>query len=191
MSKLYFLDCEASSLSSVSYPIEIGWVDENGQGESHLIKPAADWSEWSPDSERVHGIRRETLQRQGTPHEQVARRAAAVLAPERALVFADQPAWDGEWLRVLLQAAGIGGQISVLNAIQLYRQACRPLLQLSQGEKTDAILDLAQQIVTDSQNAERQRQRARHRALPDAEGLRWVWKDVQERVALAMKQAGQ
>jgi len=32
-----FLDIEASSLSNISYPIEIAWSDEKGNIESHLI----------------------------------------------------------------------------------------------------------------------------------------------------------
>jgi hypothetical protein len=37
-----FLDFEASSLRKNGFPIEIGWVFENGAAESHLIRPAPD-----------------------------------------------------------------------------------------------------------------------------------------------------
>jgi|GEM_PF-6618298 len=33
-----FLDFEASSLSKQSHPVEVGWVGEDGAGESHLIR---------------------------------------------------------------------------------------------------------------------------------------------------------
>ena len=37
---LVFLDFEASSLGKRSYPIEVGWVFEDGRSEAHLIRPA-------------------------------------------------------------------------------------------------------------------------------------------------------
>jgi len=40
---LRFIDSEASGLLPGSFPIEIAWVDESGQGESHLIRPAIGW----------------------------------------------------------------------------------------------------------------------------------------------------
>lgn len=37
---IVFLDFEVSSLSERSYPIEAGWVFEDGRGEARLIRPA-------------------------------------------------------------------------------------------------------------------------------------------------------
>jgi hypothetical protein len=45
---LAFLDFEASSLGKKSYPIEVAWVFEDGTSESHLIKPAPEWTDWDP-----------------------------------------------------------------------------------------------------------------------------------------------
>jgi hypothetical protein len=36
-----FLDFEASSLGKNGYPIEVGWVFEDGACEAHLIRPGA------------------------------------------------------------------------------------------------------------------------------------------------------
>ena len=58
-----FLDFEASSLSKQSYPVEIGWIDESGQGESHLLHPAPNCTEWDDEAAAVHGISRRTLSR--------------------------------------------------------------------------------------------------------------------------------
>ena len=52
---IVILDIEASSLLPGSFPIEIGWIYEDGSGESHLIRPAPAWLDpahgnpaWSP-----------------------------------------------------------------------------------------------------------------------------------------------
>ncbi len=69
---LVFLDFEASSLAKRSYPIEVGWVFEDGLGAEYLIRPAPDWTDWDEEAAAVHGIRREDLEN-ATPHETVAR----------------------------------------------------------------------------------------------------------------------
>jgi hypothetical protein len=45
-----------------------------------------------------------------------------------------------------------------------------------------ALLDRASEIVGDAQHAELNRRRIRHRALADAEGMRWWWLEVRTRV---------
>ena len=64
---IVFLDFEASSLARRGFPIEIAWVFETGEAESHLIRPAADWTEWSAEAESIHGIPRASLERDGRP----------------------------------------------------------------------------------------------------------------------------
>ena len=83
---IHFLDFEASSLMKGSFPIEIAWVDQDGRGESHLIRPTDEWMtlndgqpEWSAESERVHGIPLATLIAEGVDAAWVARRAEEVL----------------------------------------------------------------------------------------------------------------
>lgn len=99
-----FLDFEASSLSKQSYPIEVGWVYEDGAGEGYLIKPAPGWSDWDAAAEAVHGISRQQLEREGTAHETVCARLIEVF--EGNVVYASAPSWDGHWLSMLLRAAG-------------------------------------------------------------------------------------
>lgn len=53
-----FLDIEASGLGSGSFPVEIAWVSEGGAEESHLIRPAPGWTQWSRRAEALHGITR-------------------------------------------------------------------------------------------------------------------------------------
>src|SRR5215213_9954983 len=100
-----FLDFEASSLARRGFPIEVAWVFESGEEESHLIRPAADWTEWSPEAESVHRIPRASLDREGRPVEEVARRAVEALSGHR--LYASAPSWDGQWLSRLLRAGGL------------------------------------------------------------------------------------
>lgn len=99
-----FLDFEASSLSKTSYPIEIGWVFEDGSAEGHLIKPAPSWTDWDERAAAIHGIAREQLVAEGKPHDEVCRRMVEVLT-DHAL-YASAPSWDGKWLSVLLRGSG-------------------------------------------------------------------------------------
>jgi hypothetical protein len=100
-----FLDFEASSLAKHSYPIEVGWVFEDGAAEDHLIRPAPGWTDWDPDAEAMHGISRERLQAEGAAHDVVARRMLEVLTPH--VVYVTAPSWDGMWLSLLLRASGL------------------------------------------------------------------------------------
>ena len=100
-----FLDFEASSLTKAAYPIEVGWVFETGEGESHLIRPADDWLDWDPAAEAVHGLARDRLVREGVPHDAVARRMVEVLSGHA--LHASAPSWDGKWLSVPLRRAGL------------------------------------------------------------------------------------
>lgn len=67
MQAIVFLDIEASSLDSGSFPIEIAWVDVTGCGEAYLISPRFNWNGWSAASEKLHGISRSMLDIEGTP----------------------------------------------------------------------------------------------------------------------------
>lgn len=183
-----FIDFEASSLSAYSYPIEVGWCSEDGQVQAHLIRPADTWHEWSASSETVHGISRGLLRRDGRAAAEVAHDVMRALAPEKALVFADAPAWDQEWLNLLLAQAGLPRSIVILDAQQAYGYACRPLLNLvpewhpRRDERRQEIARQAARLVAEATEAEALRRRVRHRAGPDAEGLWWTWREVQQRV---------
>lgn len=99
-----FLDFEASSLSKHSYPIEIAWVFEDGRSRSFLITPLANWTDWSPDAQSIHGITREMLALKGTSISFVVDEMMRDL--EGHVLHASSPSWDGKWLSVLLRAAG-------------------------------------------------------------------------------------
>ncbi len=99
-----FLDFEASSLNKQSYPIEVGWVLEDGTGEGLLIRPAPNWTDWDEAAQAIHGISREQLDRDGVAHDVVCAQLVNLFAGN--LVYASAPSWDGHWLSMLLRAAG-------------------------------------------------------------------------------------
>ena len=105
MTMMVFLDFEASSLGKHSYPIEVGWAFEDGMSEAFLIRPAPGWDDWDPKAQGIHGLSRDTLVRDGTPHDVVAHRMVERLSGHD--VLASAPSWDGKWLSILLRAAGL------------------------------------------------------------------------------------
>ncbi len=109
--RVAFIDIEASGLGSSSFPTELGWamVDEDGSVESssRLIKPPSQWTiyanAWDPASERLTGITREMLERDGVAPSEAMRRFLTAVG-DRA-VFSDAPDFDGHWLSMIAKAA--------------------------------------------------------------------------------------
>lgn len=98
-----FLDFEASSLASGSYPIEVAWSDADACIESHLISPAGitTWTDWSSSAQQLHGLTREQLLTSGKSPMWVARRMNEQLSGQMA--YTDNPDYDGFWLEQLFK----------------------------------------------------------------------------------------
>ena len=191
---IFFLDFEASSLLPGGFPVEIGWVDEHGTGEGHLIRPEAEWSEWDYNAEAVHGLSRDQLMAEGRPAAEVAYRAADVLIGND--VFSDAPGFDGGWLDVLLEAADIPAEprIRLLADGQAHSAACRPLLDglppatsLRYGWERTVRYRQISEIINAARTAEVARGPKTHRALDDAMGLWRIWIGVKLRVEEALR----
>ena len=111
--QIIFIDFEASSLSSASFPTELGWAEVLPDGAigscSYLIGPAAKWTvfanAWSAASERLTGISREMLDREGLPPAEVMKRFLAAVG-DRDL-FSDEVEFDQHWLGMLADVAGV------------------------------------------------------------------------------------
>jgi hypothetical protein len=175
-----FLDCEASSLSTYSYPVEVGWVLEDGTGESHLIKPMPAWTDWDIESAAIHGITREMLAANGSPAADVARRLHQVLAG--CDIHSDAPAADQIWLNVLMQTAGLVTP-PVLDVYDAFRAVFRPMvtklpLSVASG--------LAQSIVRQAESEIEHAGGVRHRAEPDARRHWMTWQRVKVLAAESM-----
>jgi hypothetical protein len=166
-----FLDFEASSLGDDSFPIEVGWVFEDGREESHLIRPATGWTDWDPSAEAIHGLRRDRLLAQGEPHAAVAARMLVALSPHT--IFASAPSWDGKWLSVLLRSAGFPRHaLRLRDSDEALLEAAREgLAQLRPPSRREAVagelVDRARRSLAGLP--------AEHRALADARRERDLW----------------
>ena len=101
---VWVIDLEASGLHHSSYPIEVGLVAQH-QHYQALICPQPSWQFWSEDSQKIHGLARDTLIRDGEPAKQVALMLNTLLAGGR--VYSDCAHWDGFWLDVLFHGVGV------------------------------------------------------------------------------------
>jgi hypothetical protein len=201
---LIIIDFEASSLLPGSFPIEVGWVHEDGSGESHLIRPADSWLDpargnpgWSQESEAVHGISLAELQEHGEPADVVARRAEAVLCRPDVLPCSDAPPCDGYWLDRLFDAGGVRRQVKLTDIHSVYDWACRGLAVLlppvDAPERRAAerrMQDIALDIIGDAEVAESERLSVRHRALEDAQSLWRTRQAILAAVQQRLQEAG-
>jgi hypothetical protein len=113
---LAFIDLEASSLSSQSFPTEVGWVSHDfSSGYVALIEPEFGWADWDPEAEAVTDLSRKAIIRLGEPVGQVATALNDMLAG--AEVLTDNPAADGRWLRCLFYTADIAPSFPVFDAM--------------------------------------------------------------------------
>ncbi|WP_458096788.1 3'-5' exonuclease [Roseomonas sp. WA12] len=176
---IVFLDFEASGLGKRSFPIEVGWVFEDGRTEEHLIRPAAEWEEWDPDAERIHGLTRERLAKEGEPHGQVARRMVEVLSGH--VLYASAPSWDGQWLSRLLRAAGLPRHaLRLRDTEEARRDAALAALEAAGTDPTER--DSLLRAVLEALEQEARAATPAHRAVADAEREMALWRGVRERV---------
>lgn len=104
------LDFEASSLSDISWPIEVGlsWIENDRlQTWSSLIQPHPKWdiSDWSIQSEAVHQIPLVDLQ--SAPSASSVARELISRSFNLTLV-SDAPEFEHHWLSRLLDTGGVG-----------------------------------------------------------------------------------
>jgi hypothetical protein len=171
---LAFLDFEASSLAERSYPIEVGWVFEDGAGEAHLIRPAPGWTDWSDEAQAIHGIDRAELLAKGASHAEVARRMVDVLTGHT--LCASAPSWDGKWLSALLRAAGLPRHaLRLRKTDDVLAETARAILApVTPAEAlAEAVTALIARVEQDAPCAS-----PAHRALADAEQERQRWLQV-------------
>ncbi len=181
-----FLDFEASSLAKLSYPIEVAWVFEDGTSEAHLIRPAPQWTDWDAEAEAVHHISRDMLERDGTPHDVVARRMVEQLSGHS--LFASSPSWDGKWLSALLRAAKLPRHALRLRDTEEARveAARRTLAPVVPAERLHIEIDDLLTLV----DVRREEGEPVHRALPDAQEEHRHWLAVVSQAETTARKAG-
>ena len=169
-----FLDFEASSLRKNGFPIEAGWVFEDGISENHLIRPAPGWSDWDAEAEGIHGIPRAVLEAEGAPHHVVAGRMVEVLSGHA--LYASAPSWDGKWLSLLLRSAGFARHALRLKDTEeaQFESAAEVLRPVVPGEALDGRVRAIMARV----RAEGEARPVRHRAVADAEEELRRWREA-------------
>lgn len=179
LSKIAFLDFEASSLGKQGYPIEVAWVFASGEEESHLIRPAASWTDWDVKAGRIHGISREQLTSDGAPLEDVAQRMVSVLTG--CALFATAPSWDGKWLSKLLRAAGLPRHALRLEDTEMAHNRIMRMVLREANVPADRHRTLMQDILAQAQRTDDELGPAEHRALADARREQRLWHDIRRR----------
>jgi len=178
-----FLDFEASALAEGGYPIEAAWVFEDGRSETHLIRPAPDWTVWDPQAEAIHRVSHDQLLEEGADHADVAARMLDQLSGHALYVTA--PSWDGQWLSLLLRAAGLPRHaLRLMDSDEAHREAALNVLEvMGVREDVDA---LAEKLIAQARANVLPTVPA-HRALADAEAERQVCLEVQRLAREAVK----
>ncbi|NHN88814.1 3'-5' exonuclease [Acetobacter conturbans] len=162
-----FLDNEASSLTTDSYPIEIAWVRQDGSNECFLIRPEPEWTDWSEQAEALHGLSREQLMKEGHPASEVAARFLCDVKGAR--LVSDAPPFDRAWLETL---CGVAGKTTPV--IHPVLEAWVEALRTHEGSSAQEEAALLTRV----RRMEESRRKRRHRALPDAQELWRIWKDL-------------
>jgi len=168
MTRLAFLDIEASGFGPGSYPVEVGWTFGDGAGESWLICPPDEWTTagWEAEAEALHGLSRAWLEREGWSAAYVADRVVAQLADTR--LYSDAAVIDGQWLSRLLEWSSLPVWLPVRPFEELL-----PLVNATAGAMHAAI------------GAANRSFPRRHRALPDSQHLWAAWRQLQDGSALS------
>jgi len=168
-----FVDLEASSAASDSWPTEIGWAFPNGLSGSCLIKPQkewigcdpfdtqADWVGWSIEAEKLTCISKDMLMNEGLEPCKAA--DVFLKAVKDAKLYTDAPEFDLRWLQILLDAAQINNVIEFHHFEDIYANAVQ---QENHPNLSEAIY-LAEQNCPKT-----------HRAEQDAKHLAFIYNKI-------------
>jgi hypothetical protein len=175
--RLLFIDFEASSLSEDGFPIEVAWCNADGEGESHLIRPAPGWTCWRYESELVHHISRERILVDGEDAAAIAHHAAAALSTRGTVILSDACGRDQRWLDRLLSAGGMCAPISLSDMWRAIVSGATERLHAA-GLPDHAVPYALYAALEYAKLADNARGPTAHRALPDAQRNAAIWRDV-------------
>jgi len=116
-----FIDCEASSLSKDSYPIEIAWSSVDGIIESHLIniyQYPNGYDDWNKEAQALHGITKQYLSEKGKEPLFIVERIEKQLKGKQ--LFTDAPDWDAFWVQRLYDSVNKKCELKFRNAVELF-----------------------------------------------------------------------
>lgn len=167
-----FLDFEASSLGSASFPIEVAWNLSDGSIESHLISPKGidKWRDWSFKSQELHGISREELIVNGKPPSWICHRMNECLSGK--VVYTEDPDYDGTWLSELFSVSRIDKPEFELRNVD---DPLESILSLIISDRTQSLAKMKELKAKARQLVPR-----KHRAVWDVEYLVELWRIVNQ-----------
>ena len=159
----YFIDFEASSLSFDSYPIEVAWSNSKDNIEAYLISPQkiSSWTDWSVESQKIHGIHRDELIQNGKDPQFVCERIYATL--DNQIVYSDASPFDMDWLKKLYEATNMplpNFSIRDIDELCIAELACADI-------GADSIVERLETLKIQAKN----KVQKRHRATYDVEYL--------------------
>ncbi|HEY3300881.1 MAG TPA: hypothetical protein VGJ90_08935 [Methylophilaceae bacterium] len=149
------IDVEASGFGAGSYPIEVGYVNEEGKTWCALIAPQDGWVHWDPEAEKLHQVSRETLRRHGKDAAAVAAHLNDVF--QNKTVYTDAWMNDFTWMNLLFEVAGMQPHFK----LEDLRSVLTDEQQAIWHEEKQAIMD---ELKLD-----------RHRASTDAKVIQLTW----------------
>ena len=124
------IDLEASGFGRGSYPIEVGFVLDDGRAYCTLIQPADGWTHWDASAGALHGITRQTLAQHGRPAVLVASMLNQQLAGRT--LYSDAWAHDYAWLAVLFEEADLAPAFKLESVVALLDEQQLPRLRDAQ-----------------------------------------------------------
>ncbi len=133
MNKIITLDIEASGLGTDSYPIEVGFVLDDGNSWCSLIKPEADWMHWSEEAESIHQISKEAVFEHGKSVKDIATTLNEKL--NRKTVYSDCSVLDGKWIHTLYAKANMVPSFKLRDIMYIMKEE-----QFEQWEATKKII---------------------------------------------------
>lgn len=179
-----FIDFEASSLGTRSYPIEVAFNLEDGKVESYLIDPSgiSYWNDWDSFAESVHKITQGQLRRNGLQPNVIAEIMNERL--EGKILYSDVHEYDWIWCQKLFEAAGTTPKFKISDASLLFNHKLNDSHQPSLTQiMTDTPLtdgQLSSILNRYSLQAWERLDCAPHRAKCDVHHLIEMWKLITE-----------
>lgn len=114
------IDIEASGFGRGSYPIEVGIALESGEVHSFLIKPADNWTHWSVEAEKIHGISRQRLLEEGQSPRAIALQLNELL--RGMVLYSDAWGFDSSWIARLFDEASLIQRFKVESINKLFNE---------------------------------------------------------------------
>ncbi|WKJ88599.1 hypothetical protein QZJ86_11235 [Methylomonas montana] len=163
-----FLDIEASSWHTNSFPIEIAWSTPQGLIECYLINPDSilEWKNWDFSAQSIHGISLDHCQENGIHPGFVCKQLSRSFPPG-SVVYADGGPFDQYWIDQLYAVCTKHGFSRFL--VRHSDDVILPLL-------TNVDISKRQEYFDNLKNIARQKARGRHRARVDVEYLIELYK---------------